>query len=389
MKMIKITDKTDCCGCGACAQVCPKNCISMRADSEGFLYPAVETENCIECGLCRQVCPVLQQSERKKISEIYAAYALNEEIREDSSSGGIFSLLANSVLEARGVVFGAAFDEDFSVHHIKVESAADMYKLRGSKYLQSRTEMTYAEAKCALDDGKTVLFSGVSCQIAGLKSYLTKDYENLYTVDVLCHGVPSPEVWERYLQTLEEQYGSGIHNASFRSKKIGWHDFASELHFQDASVYCRHHNEDLFMQCFLRNICLRPSCHSCKFREGRSGADITLGDAWGIQNWMPELDDDRGTSIVLINSEKGRQMWLQIAEQTCSRQGDPEIILQYNSVYRKSVAEHPGRARFFASLAQGASMKELAKLSRKPLHRRVLSFGKRALKFLLKKIGIL
>jgi len=389
MKMIKITDKTDCCGCGACAQICPKCCISMRADSEGFLYPYVDTENCIECGLCRQVCPVLRQSERKKTPEIYAAYALNEEIREDSSSGGIFSLLANFVLEAHGVVFGAAFDDDFSVHHIKVESTADMHKLRGSKYLQSCIDNTYAEARSFLEAGRMVLFSGVGCQIAGLKAYLKKDYTNLYTVDVLCHGVPSPKLWQHYLREQKNNYGAEIVQISFRKKNTGWKTYSEEQIFQSGEKYSRMHSEDSFIQCFLRDVCLRPSCYSCKFREGQSGADLTLGDAWGIQNWMPELDDDRGTSIVLVNSEKGRQMWLQIAGQTCSRQGNPEIILQYNSVYRKSMAEHPGRARFFASLTRGAPMEELVKLSRKPLHRRALSFGKRVLKSLLKKIGIL
>ena len=388
--MITIKEKKNCCGCAACVQICPKQCISMQADSEGFLYPAVDADICVQCGVCERVCPVLHNPTLSaKKPEIYAAYALDTDIREVSSSGGIFSLLAEWVLNHQGLVFGAAFDEDFSVHHIKVESAADMYKLRGSKYLQSRIENTYAEAKTALEEGKMVLFSGVGCQIAGLRTYLKKDFDNLYTADVLCHGVPSPRLWEKYVREQESCICSNITSASFRSKVQGWKVFSMEHYFDNGQRYCKSLTEDSFMQCFLRNICLRPACHNCQFKKFPRVSDLTIGDAWGIADYMPDMDDDRGTSLVIINSSRGNQLWNAVKNQTKFRKGKMEQLLPPSADSRRSVRPHYRRNRFFRDMEKGVSMEKLAKLSRKPLHRRVLSFGKRVLKSLLKKIGIL
>lgn len=385
-----ITRKENCCGCGACAQICPKKCITMAADEEGFLYPRVDGNACIQCGLCRQVCPALRElPENSAEPEIFAAYAKNEEIRKESSSGGIFSLLAGWILDQGGAVFGAAFDDDFSVHHLKIERVEDLSKLRGSKYVQSRIENTYSEAETLLKAGRKVLFSGVGCQIAGLKAFLRTDYENLYTVDVLCHGVPSLLVWERYLREQEKRHGAQIRRVSFRNKDSGWKTYSEEQIFENGSRYFRRASKDVYMNLFLQDICLRPSCHVCAFRKGKSGSDLTLGDAWGIDRWMPDMDDDKGTSIVLINSDKGQNLWEQIGELACARQGDPESILRHNCAYYKPAKCHPNRTRFFLALNSGASMVQLAHLARKPLHRRILSFGKRVLKSLLKKMGIL
>lgn len=199
MELINITDKSQCCGCSACSQICPKKCITMKVDDEGFEYPLVNSSQCVECGLCKNSCPILNKYSRKNnLLESYIAYANENNIRLKSSSGGIFSLLAEEILNKDGIIFGAAFNNDFLVHHVLIDNLENLYKLRGSKYIQSRIEDTFMKAKQFLEQGRYVLFSGTSCQIAGLKKYLAKDYEKLYTVGVLCHGAPSPKVWEEY-----------------------------------------------------------------------------------------------------------------------------------------------------------------------------------------------
>ena len=192
--MINITDKKNCCGCGACAQSCPVGCISMTADEEGFLYPSVDVTRCVDCGLCNRVCPILNRGEVPENIKVYAAVCNDEEVRRTSSSGGVFTLLAEQVLAEGGAVFGAAFDDDFSVHHVMIERREDLHLVKGSKYLQSRIENTYAEAEKILKSGRSVLFSGTGCQIAGLKNFLKGEYNSLYTIDVFCHVVPSPAV---------------------------------------------------------------------------------------------------------------------------------------------------------------------------------------------------
>ena len=382
--MIDLIKKQNCCGCGACVQICPKHCVELKTDEEGFLYPNVLTDSCVNCGLCRQVCPILENAAQKREpQQVYAARAISDDIRSSSSSGGIFYLLAQSVLNRSGVVFGAAFDADFSVHHIKVETLAQLQHLRGSKYLQSRIEETYIQARDALEQGKTVLFSGVGCQIAGLKTFLRKEYQNLYTVDVLCHGVPSPMVWQMYLRFRENQFESKVDVASFRNKMKSWHHYETKLHFCNGQSYEVSHERDMYSRLFLSEICLRPSCHSCHFREGKSGADITLGDAWGIEKWLPELDDDKGTSLVLVNSEKGRDLWEQICQQTEYRMVDAETALASNMVFKRSVKPHPNRLSFFKAMREGTTMNELLRLTRQPFYRRCISFAKRVAKKLL------
>ena len=226
--MITILDKQDCCGCGACEQVCPKRCITMKPDEEGFLYPEVNADACVNCGLCEKVCPILSAAERETQypQAVYAAFAKDEQVRKNSSSGGIFTLLAEWVLAQGGTVYGAGFADDFSVHHIRIETPEQLYLLRGSKYLQSRMESAYRDAKTDLEAGRAVLFSGTGCQIASLKRFLRKDYDNLYAVDVLCHGVPSAKVWSFYLQEKEKMLKDKITAANFRNKKNGWSCFS-------------------------------------------------------------------------------------------------------------------------------------------------------------------
>lgn len=384
--MIDITRKEDCCGCGACAQACPKKCITMQPDGEGFLYPVVDSRLCVECGICESTCPILKKAKpAQSETDAYAAYTKDENIRGKSSSGGVFSVLARQVLVRGGVVFGAAFADDFSVHHVKAERVEDLEKLRGSKYVQSRIENTYRETKCLLETGKCVLFTGVSCQIAGLKAFLGKEYEELYTVDVLCHGVPSPAVWQRYCGEQEKAHRDKLSGVSFRDKVTGWKTCSVAMGFKGGARYCVRNSKDPYMKMFLGDICLRPSCHSCRFKDIPRLSDLTIGDAWGIQKHMPDMDDDRGTSVVLVNSEKGRRLWEEVNNNIISRRGELYVLLSPDADSRKSVRRHPNRKRFFEALERGESLEQLQKLARKPGLRRLLSFGKRQIKRLLRK----
>lgn len=384
--MIRLTKKANCCGCGACAQSCPKNCISMEPDSEGFLYPKVDEKQCVNCGLCEKVCPILLKQRPDPIKvEAYAAYTTNNELREKSSSGGIFSLLAQEILNRGGTVAGAAFDADFSVRHILVETDAELDRLRGSKYVQSRMEDTYVQIRDLLKQGRPVLFTGVACQIAGLKAFLGREYENLYTVDVLCHGVPSPKVWAHYRREQAQIHGTTLEEVSFRDKRKGWRHYSMALNFAEGVEYCRPGAEDTYLRVFLRDLCLRPSCHSCRFKDFPRLSDLTIGDAWGIERHMPDLDDDHGTSVVLVNSEKGMGLWNAVADNAVSRQGELDILLPKSADSRKSVKPHPNRSRFFAALNRGDSMEQLCKLTRKSPYRRLLSYGKRTVNRLLRK----
>ena len=384
--MIQLTKKADCCGCSACQHSCPKGCITMAADSEGFLYPQVDEAACVNCGLCEKVCPILTKMKAPTGAvSAYGAYTSDDKIRKGSSSGGVFSVLAQAVLDRGGMIAGAAFDEDFSVRHVLVETEEELNRLRGSKYVQSRMEDTYPRIREELKRGRVVLFTGVACQVAGLKAFLGRDYDNLYTVDVLCHGVPSPKVWQHYCREQEATYGQKMTNVFFRDKRNGWRKYSLSMQFGSAGEYSRPAAVDDYLQVFLGDICLRPSCHSCRFKEFPRLSDLTIGDAWGIEKHMPDLDDDQGTSVVLANSPKGQSLWDTVVGDLVFRPGELDILLPRDADSRRSVKPHPNRSRFFAALDRGKTMAQLCKLARKSPVRRLLSYGKRTLKRILHK----
>lgn len=382
--MINIAEKHNCCGCGACAQACVKNCITMTADEEGFLYPKVDLTHCFDCHLCEKACPLLQEKPQEQMQpELFASYALNPELRKKSSSGGVFSLLADWILSKGGVVFGAAFDEDFSVHQVMAENLDQLAALRGSKYLQSRTEETYLQAKQQLQLGKKVLYTGTACQIAGLKSYLGADDPNLYTVDVLCHGVPSPKIWKRYLREQECAHDAKVSAVNFRKKVPSWKRYSVEINFDNGKQYRKSVEEDAFMQCFLGDICLRPSCHVCKYRGVPRVSDLTIGDAWGIWKHMPQMDDDRGTSVVVVHTEKGRNLWGAICDGMTCQQGSAAALLSGNPSFWHCSKPHPQRNQFFMEANSGASMEQLKKYVQKSFGQKIWSLAKRCVKKVL------
>lgn len=364
--MIKIEDKKECCGCSACLHRCPKHCISMRSDNEGFLYPIVDASVCIDCGLCVKVCHEHHPFEARKPLQVFAAINKDEPTRLASSSGGIFFLLAEKTISEGGIVFGARFDKDWQVYITYAETLEDVKPFMGSKYVQARTDSSYKDAERFLKEGRPVLYSGTPCQVAGLKHYLRKEYDNLTAVDFVCHGVPSPKVWGIYLNEVVDA-AKCISDIQFRNKRNGWKRFNFNLTVdkQDESVQLTSfHGENHYMRAFLSDMILRPSCHRCQAKGGRSHSDITIADYWGVADEHPNMDDDKGTGLVFVNSDKGKASldWSKIH----CEQSTYEQALRHNPAIVQSATTHPKRADFFARLDQANSVTDFITLMLRP-----------------------
>lgn len=322
--MISISDKTKCCGCSACAQRCPKHCISMLEDSEGFLYPVVKIDDCINCGICERVCPIINQGSERVPVRCYAAKGKDEIIVNKSSSAGVFSLLADKIIKRGGVVFGAQFNQYWDVVHSHTETLDGIDPFRGSKYVQSRIGSSFQEVETYLKQGRYVLFTGTPCQIAGLKRFLGKEYENLIAVDVVCHGTPSPIVFRSYLRSvlglkpsievLSEKEAARITSFFFRDKHLSWEQYCVNIiglsnAGNQTTLVNEKYTEDPYMQAFLFNYMLRPSCYNCPARKGKSGSDLLIGDFWGISRIYPDFYSPKGVSLSLVYSEKGLSLF--------------------------------------------------------------------------------
>ena len=322
--MISIKNKANCCGCNACKVVCPKQCISMPNDQEGFFYPVVDLDVCIDCGLCEQTCPIISPKEKDNQfiqPLVYAAYNKNEEIREDSTSGGIFSALAEKMFSLGGFVGGAIYNEDYTVKHIVTSDTSKLSEIRSSKYLQSYTDTLYTDIKKLLIAGEKVLVCGTPCQIAALQNMLKKDYENLIACDFICRGVNSPKVFLSYMNMLEREHKSKATKIKFKAKKWGWHNFSMRVNFENGKEYCKDRYHDLFFIGYLqKGNFARPSCYRCKFKGFPQKADITLADFWGIENIDKTMDQDRGTSLVMINSQKGKDFFESLKDKIIAKQ---------------------------------------------------------------------
>lgn len=354
--MIKINKKADCSGCHACVNVCPKKCIAMKVDEEGFLYPSVDMSKCVKCGRCQQVCHHHSTVEIHNQPQAYACYSTNEDIRMQSSSGGMFTVFAEEILNRGGAVFGAAFDEDLTVRHIGLTQKEDLVKLRGSKYVQSIIGDSYESARQILQSGRCVLFTGTPCQIGGLKRYLGKQYDNLYTADVICHGVPSPKVWALYLQHMEELHGTKVNNSRppfFRFKTPGESGFSLCIHFENGEKNCTPFWQDRYLGAFVNDLTLRPSCYHCDFKSIHRNSDITLADFWGVEELMPEMVDHKGISLVLINSEKGKNLFSSIEDRVFYQTVMLDQVIKYNpSAYRNAVRPFK-RRKFMDNINSG------------------------------------
>lgn len=373
--------KYTCCGCEACVQICPMDCLEMQPDSEGFLYPEKDETKCIDCGLCERVCQYGLQVGCRKPIRAYACIHKDQTIRSSSSSGGIVTAFSRAVIQEGGTVFGVAMSSDcYSARFIECQSEEELCGIRSSKYLQSSIDGVYENVKGLLDRGKLVLFTGTPCQVNALKLFLNRDYENLLCIDVICHGVPSSMIWEKYASYLEERYKSKILNVCFRSKKQSWSGYGLNVEFRNTKKrFCLKEYEP-YLQFFLKSLSLRPSCFNCKAKSVRM-ADISLGDFWKAGIICPDMDDGKGTSLVSVRTKKGERWFETIGNTIRSRVVNYDDAVKYNLAEVESATEPADRHSFFHDI-ETMNIPELAK-------KYVFSTAKSRMKYILYRLGVL
>lgn len=346
--MLLYETKEECCGCSACMNICPERAINMIADEEGFLYPEVRQESCIECDLCLQACAFYDGYKINNNYDqplVYAVKHRNDEVRMNSSSGGMFTALSDYILSVNGIIYGAAFNEKFEVCHQKAVTVEDRNKFRGSKYVQSNLNRIFEDIKNELYSGKTVLFTGTPCQNAGLSVYLNGNYKNLYLCDIICHGTPSPLIFKKYIKYCEKKAGSSLTEYYCRYKGNGWHTHTEKAVYANGKEDSISKLSQIYKDFFSSLLILRPACHTCKFCSFSRPSDITIGDFWGIEKCMPDFDDNMGVSLVLINSRKGLDLFQKISENIYRRESNTKDCFQHNLYAPTPVS--PNRPQFW------------------------------------------
>lgn len=380
--MINVTDKKLCTGCGACVNVCPKKIISLQEDEEGFWYPKVNEEKCVDCHMCENVCPF--KKERKKsgndgFPQFYAGQLKCREELNEVSSGGAFWAFAQYVLLMGGIVYGAVQENVDNVYHVRAFNIDEAQKIRRSKYFQSNTKETFCQTKDDLKNGKTVLFSGTGCQIAGLLSYLDKSYDNLFTCEVVCHGVPSNKVWKKYREEKERIENKKIVDLVFRDKSKGWSNNQYKITYDDGSVEYEKSTQQLFHAGYLQGLFYRPSCGSCKFASLPRVADITLADYWQYKGKFRTQDNDFGVSLISINSMKGATLLSNVSEYLLYEITDKDLALKSCRHLDNHPTENPKRAKFFTVFFKEGYYKS-AKTFLQKGNNQLVTFGKRIVK---------
>lgn len=376
--MKQVLEKSRCTGCTACINICPKGAITMVEDIDGFKYPVIDQDKCINCGLCVKTCPVLNTKENESLNKCYVGYNKSEEVRLNSSSGGIFSLIANYILDQKGIVIGAAFNKENELKHIAIEKNKALSKLMGSKYLQSDLTDIFKHIKENIKDRK-ILFVGTPCQVGGLKAFIKNDYNNLICIDLVCHGVPSPKLFKKYIEELESENGK-LQNYNFRDNSTGWDTYSNTATFKDKTI-TEDRKQNKYMKLFLSDVALRQSCFNCNFKLGNKYSDITLGDFWGIKNHYPEMYNKSGVSAIIINTKQGEELFNNINKDIEYKECKLEEILSGNPSLKISGKEPKTRNSFFKEL-DNLPIKDLTKKYQKKVS--LLSKTKRKLKSLIK-----
>lgn len=350
--MIKIDEKEKCAGCTACCSICPKKCIEMKPDEEGFLYPVVDTEKCVDCHLCEKVCPVLHHKIEEKIPGGYVCRSKDLGIVAASTSGGMFTPISRWIIEQGGVIFGVGFGEDWMVKHKMADSLEAAGEFRGSKYVQSYLGDTFENVKKKLEEDRWVCFSGTPCQAAGLKAYLNKEYEKLLIVEVICHGTPSPALWKKYVDYQEKRSRTKLKSVNFRAKTYGYHSGSMELQFQNGKKYKGSARTDYMLKSFFKEISSRPSCYHCAFKTVSRVSDLSLFDAWHVSQLVPGvLDDDKGYTNVLVHTEKGQKLLEELREQLELYPADVDKMVELDGIMVKNSAKpHPKRKEYLKAM---------------------------------------
>jgi len=351
--MIEITNKKNCTGCGACVNVCPRQVITMEEDHDGFVYPNVKVVDCIDCHLCEKSCPMLKDKsmiskEHAGYPQFYAGQLKNREDLLEVSSGGAFWAFSQTIIEIGGVVYGAIQEDVDHIYHLRADNLDGIRKIRRSKYFQSDTDFTFQQAKEDLKKGCTVLFSGTGCQIAGLQAYLKKEYDNLITCDVVCHGVPSRRVWKTYRREKEELEGKQISDLVFRDKTAGWSHNQYKITYQDGSIEKEASTKQLFHAGYLKGLFYRPSCGTCRFSSLPRVADITLADYWRYQGTYREAGNDLGVSLITVNSAKGMELLQDSAKYLNFEETERSLALTSCKHLNEHPTENPDRAAFLS-----------------------------------------
>lgn len=362
--MIDKVDVRDCSLCGGCVSVCPAKAITFAKPHLGFLYPQIDLKKCVDCGKCEQVCPVIHLPSQQTAMFTFSAKHTSPEVRMQSSSGGVFTALAESVLKRGGIVAGAAFQPDWSVRHICIERIEDLPALRGSKYVQSETAMCFAEIRKALKEGRTVLFSGCPCQCAALNVYLGNNHsENLYLVDFICHGMLSQTLFSEYLKDLEEKNKSKIIEYSFRDKTYGWIDSGPKVVFENGRKRSWPLYEDLYMQGYFQALCMKEACYSCIYKNFHSGSDLTLGDFWGSEVLDLEFFENNGVSIVCVQTKTGQSLLENAKESLLLKNTDIEVLTKYNRGLYEPFAAGAKREEFLWLASEKGELNALKQIT--------------------------
>jgi ferredoxin len=353
----------------------------MRRDRQGFDYPVANPDLCIECGKCESICPVLNP--RQTAAELAAYAARVPEYMDESSSGGVFSYLARQTVDSEGVVFGAVMNPDMTVGHSEAETMDQVSAMRGSKYVQSDMYSSFEDARAYLEEGRKVLFTGTPCQIAGFKAYLGKEYEGLLTADIACHGVPGPGLWQKYVEALSLRSGSAVTDVRFRDKISGWRRY-SFSYTVGGKKFSVPYTKDPYMALFVQDMTLRPSCYDCPARGGISGSDLTLADLWNVAETVPQMDDDKGVSLVLANTDKG----IKALEDMDMVKVDAGVAKRMNSGFATTIQCPERREEFFKGVHSSADLpKYMASfVVKKPLHVRIYRSVRRMLSVLKRRI---
>lgn len=361
--MIVIQNKEDCCGCTACRSVCPKGCLDMVLDAEGYYYPQVDKDSCIDCHLCEKVCPIINEVPFDEYTpRAYAVQHSDDKIRKESASGGAFTAIAAKILEMGGCVYGGAFDENFQVSHIRVDKLSDLWKLRGSKYVQSDMKDNYNYVQHDLKDGKYVLFSGTPCQIAGLVRFLRGLYptDKLFLVDLVCHGIPSPHLWNIFVGHLKKKYGNLLY-ASFRNKHFGYAGSTMAMKFEQGKMRYLDRDVQFYKKLFFDDINSRPSCFKCHFKTVKRISDFTVFDCWHVNKVSSAMDDDKGATWVIVQSSKGEKLFDTVKPIIKSIEASVEQAIELDGKLAISCPEpSPRRAEFFED-AQKLDFEDLLK----------------------------